>query len=132
MFDKDGDGTIDADELGAVMRSMGQNPTDAEIQQLIEAVDVDKNGTIEFEEFCALMADRKDRTDPDIELGMVFTAIDKDGDGVIGIEDLKKTVANIQWGHEAPPSLRDMHQMLYLLNSDGRLTKEELRRIVSE
>ena len=39
-------------ELSTVMRSLGQNPTDAEVQDMINEVDVDGSGAIEFPEFC--------------------------------------------------------------------------------
>ena len=43
-------------ELGTVMRSLGQNPTEAELQDMISEVDADGNGTIDFPEFLGLMA----------------------------------------------------------------------------
>jgi calmodulin len=38
------------------MRSLGQNPTEAELQDMINEVDVDGNGTIDFPEFLTMMA----------------------------------------------------------------------------
>lgn len=44
LFDKDGDGYICTKELGTCMRSLGQNPTETEIAELICEVDVNQTG----------------------------------------------------------------------------------------
>ena len=40
-FDKDKDGYISCKELGFVMRTLGQNPTDSEIKDIINEADAD-------------------------------------------------------------------------------------------
>ena len=42
LFDKNGDGTVSTNELGTIMRSLGQTPTEAELRDII--ANVDKNG----------------------------------------------------------------------------------------
>lgn len=44
------------EELATVIRSLDQNPTEEELQDMINEVDSDGNGTIEFVEFLTLMA----------------------------------------------------------------------------
>ena len=39
-------------------RSLGQNPTEAEVTEIINVVDADKNGVLEFREFVAMMGNR--------------------------------------------------------------------------
>lgn len=58
------DGHITSKELKTVLKKLGQNPTDEEIADFIKACDVDKNGTIEFGEFCRYLVGlrRKVRT----------------------------------------------------------------------
>lgn len=45
---KAGAGQITTKELGTVMRSLGQNPSESELQDMINEVDADNNGTIDF------------------------------------------------------------------------------------
>ena len=89
LFDKDGDGTITTKELGTVMRSLGQNPTEAELQDMINEVDADGNGTIDFPEFCTLMARKMKDTDSEEELKEAFRVFDKDGNGFISAAELR-------------------------------------------
>merc|ERR1719389_1127917 len=53
VFDKDGSGKVTADELGMVMEECGEAVTEAEISEMIKDVSVD--GTIDFDEFKAIM-----------------------------------------------------------------------------
>lgn len=41
-------GQITTKELGTVMRSLGQNPSESELQDMINEVDADNNGSIDF------------------------------------------------------------------------------------
>ncbi|URD87527.1 hypothetical protein MUK42_26602 [Musa troglodytarum] len=75
------------------MRSLGQNPTEAELQDMINEVDADGNGTIDFPEFLNLMARKMKDTDSEEELKEVDEMIreaDVDGDGQINYEEFVK------------------------------------------
>ena len=41
IYDRDGHGTITAEELGSVMKSLGQHPEESELQEIINEVDID-------------------------------------------------------------------------------------------
>ncbi|XP_065921016.1 calmodulin-like [Dysidea avara] len=92
LFDEDGDGTITTKELCTVMRSLGQNPTEAELQDMINEVDADRNGTIDFPEFLTMMVRR---TDSDLEeVREMFSIFDKDGNGFISAAELRHVLKN--------------------------------------
>lgn len=72
IFDKDGDGSITCNELGMVMKSLGQKPTEAELLQMVKEVDADQNGEIDFPEFLTMMLRKMNQGDPEKELMDVF------------------------------------------------------------
>lgn len=55
MFDADGGGAMDSTELGQLLRVLGLNPSDQEVEALKREIDMDGDGEIEFEEFLLLM-----------------------------------------------------------------------------
>jgi len=71
LFDKNGDGTIATTELGTVIFSLGQNPTETELQKMKNDVDADGKGIIDFSKFLSLMA----RKVKDIEFDELFDEI---------------------------------------------------------
>ena len=77
------------------MRSLGQNPTEAELQDMINEVDADGNGTIDFPEFLTMMARKMRDTDSEEEIKEAFKVFDKDGNGYISAAELRHVLTNL-------------------------------------
>ena len=58
LFDRDRDGTINAKELGAVMKTMGNAPSDDILDKMIKVADSDGSGVVEFQEFMEMICDQ--------------------------------------------------------------------------
>ncbi|XP_023562187.1 calmodulin-A-like [Octodon degus] len=95
LSDKDGDGTVTTKRLASVMRSLGQNPTEAELEDMINEVDPDGNGTIDFPEFLTVMSRKMKDTDSEEEIREAFRAFDKDGNGYISAAELCHVMTNL-------------------------------------
>ena len=123
LFDKNGDGTITVVELGTVMRNLGNNPTDSELQDMINEVDADGNGTLEFDEFCNLMARQMKETNQEEELKQRFKLFDKDGTGFVDREELRDVMQ--QLGEKL--SEEDIEEMIQDAdkNGDGMIDYQE-------
>lgn len=72
LFDKDSYGCITTKELGTIMRLLGLNSTEVELQDMINELEAEGNGTIDFPGFLYLIT-RKMNT----QRGAVFTEIEK-------------------------------------------------------
>jgi calmodulin len=55
FFDKDGNGVISPDELSEIMKGLGANLSDKEINLLVKEADANGDGEIDVGEFLALM-----------------------------------------------------------------------------
>lgn len=95
MFDKDGDGSISTKELGTVMRSLGQNPTEKELREICNEVDVDGNGKLEFKEFILLMTKHFDSINAECELKTAFQVFDAKKQGYIDEAELRHCLTTI-------------------------------------
>eukprot|EP00929_Paragymnodinium_shiwhaense_P111332 TRINITY_DN7923_c0_g1_i1.p2 TRINITY_DN7923_c0_g1~~TRINITY_DN7923_c0_g1_i1.p2 ORF type:complete len:151 (-),score=59.22 TRINITY_DN7923_c0_g1_i1:208-660(-) len=129
LFDADGSGTIDLTELGTVLRSLGQNPKEAELQRLINDVDVDKNGSLDFPEFLAVMVQQlQTRDDPEKKLKEAFKILDADGSGSIGMEEMKRMLTTR--GDKMTEEEVDEVFKLVDLDGDGTIEFDEFMKVL--
>lgn len=95
LFDLDGGGDIDGEELGTVMRSLGQNPSQAEVEAMIAEVDVDGSGSIAFPEFAKLMARKIQVDDCEVELRDAFMVFAEEDDGCMSNTSLRVIIRSL-------------------------------------
>ena len=80
VFDRDGDGTISSSELGDVMRSLGLDPSEEDVSDILVRFDADGNGEIDKDEFVTMMnAILNCSADDDQEIVEAFKVFDIDG-----------------------------------------------------
>ncbi|XP_031243434.1 calmodulin-like [Mastomys coucha] len=129
LFDKDRDGTITTKELGIVMRSLGQNPTEVELQDMVKEVDLDSNGTVDFPEFLTMMARKLKDTDSEEEIREAFRVFYKDSNGYISIADLHHVMANL--GEKLTDEEVDEMVREADIDGDGQVNYEEFVQMMT-
>jgi calmodulin len=128
LFDKDGDGSITTKELGTVMRSLGQAPTEAELQEMIHEKDTDGSGTIDFPEFLTMMARKMQDNDTDEEVREAFKVFDKDGNGFISSAELRHVLTSL--GEKLSDEEVDEMIKTAEIDGDGQINYEEFVKMM--
>ena len=77
------------------MKSVIRDISDVEIKQMIQDVDIDGNGIIDFEEFVIMMNRRNKETDVEDEVINAFRVFDSDGDGIISSNELRHIMTSL-------------------------------------
>jgi len=113
MYDADGSGDIDCDELESVLTTLGQKPTKKEVEDMIAVVDADDSGTIDWKEFLYLMNKKYGDESVDNQYQTAFKMFDKEGKGEVLTSDF----------------VEKMLRMSARL-SDDAITRDELETIV--
>ena len=111
-----------------MMRSLGQNPTEAELQDMIAEVDADGNGTVDFPEFLSLMARRMKDSDSEEELKEAFRVFDKDQNGFISAAELRHVMANL--GERLTDAEVDEMVREADVDGDGRINFDEFVKVM--
>ena len=128
QFDKDKDGKISGKELANAMVSMGQNPTDDEINEMMREVDLNQDGLIDFEAFMILMTKSSPDTQTEEEVINAFRVFDKEGNGLIASSELKHimmTIGDKMTEEEADEMVNEAD-----IDEDGMINYEEFVRMM--
>ena len=124
----DASAQLPSKNLGLLMRSLGQNPTEAELADMINEVDADGNGTIDFPEFLTMMARKMKDTDSEEEILEAFKVFDKDGNGFISAAELRHIMTNLGeklTDEEVDEMLREAD-----IDGDGQINYEEFVKMM--
>ncbi|GAA5813267.1 hypothetical protein MFLAVUS_006742 [Mucor flavus] len=103
LYDKKGNSTVSSVNLGDLLRGLGQNPTQAEVQELVKDTAKSKNVPetqefdIDFGTFLSILT-RPDGFKPagsSQEFIQGFQVFDKEGDGYISAGELRYVLTNL-------------------------------------
>ena len=127
-MDEDGNGTVEPEEIAAVLKKLGFHLTKEEVTDIMSSLDENGDGVMDFDEFKDMMKRRLSVNSEREEMKETFNIFDKDKDGVISFHDLKSTLK--QLGEEVTD--KDVQDMIKEadLNKDGVIDFEEFKKMM--
>ncbi|XP_041566328.1 neo-calmodulin [Drosophila elegans] len=123
ILDKENEGAITSKELAVVIRGLGRQPIESEVQSMINEVDSDGNGSIAAAEFCDVILRKMRDTSKEEELRDAFRVFDKQNNGYISTTELR----NIFVGLGEKVGDDELEEMIreYDIDQDNHLNFEE-------
>merc|ERR1712113_252910 len=85
-FEKEG--VICGKQLGKLLRNIGQNPSEAEVQEMMDQADKDGTNSLDIIEFLQLMREKHREEIKEDEIASAFSVFDVDGNGYIDRREL--------------------------------------------
>ncbi|KAK7871881.1 hypothetical protein R5R35_006461 [Gryllus longicercus] len=117
-FDREKSGSISTDMVGEILRML-EHPVDDDIlRDIIQEVDADGSGQLEFEEFCDLAGRfliEEDTEAMQEELREAFRLYDKEGNGYISTNVLREILREL----DDKVTNEDLDMMIEEIDSDG-------------
>lgn len=140
-FDQNKDGRINRDELRLSLQTFDIGVDDAELSTMIDDVDRNCDGLLDFSEFLAFYssfmgdnsgfkADLNASQEEEVALRDAFRVFDKDGDGFICAEELQSVLASM--GLAQGRKLVDCQKMILKVDADGdgQVSFDEFKRMM--
>lgn len=126
LVDKDGGGSISKDELGELMDTLGINATQEEIDLMINEIDQDSNGEIDFEEFVAVMSRKVDAAYTPDQVRGAFKVFEGNAPpGFVHVKDLEKALCEHGTEKLSLEYARELIQQLGATTSTGLINYDE-------
>jgi serine/threonine-protein phosphatase 2B regulatory subunit len=123
-LDSDGNLQIHPSEFRSVP-DLAANPL---LDQIIQALDQDGNGSIDFYEFCSGLSLFASKAPREQKVAFLFKLFDTNHDGYLDAEDLFHTLQLLAGDELSPQQMKDLVKQQIArndLDGDGRLSLEE-------
>ena len=116
LVDLDKGGTISKDELKQLMNTLGLKPTQEELNQMVDEIDADGNGEIDFDEFVTVMSRKVNTSYTPTQVKAAFKVFERDcPQGYVSMSALEQALTT--YGTEKL-SLTDAQELLSQIEPD--------------
>lgn len=111
------------------MKSLGEDPTESEVQEMIYEVDQEGKGSINFHEFVIMMARKSEmQQDENEDIKAAFFVFDKNNDGFVSVDEMREVLSKFDLTTPTE-EIEDMIKTVDM-DGDGMLSFEEFTNLM--